>query len=71
LDMRPAQGPPGGGVVVATRVDNSDFLRITRDLRRVHSHIAALAYPVLERAVESEGRDAGAAPAPATRALSE
>ena len=41
------------------------------DLRRVHSHIAALAYPVLERAADSEGRDAGPAPAPATGALSE
>ncbi|MBV8055513.1 MAG: hypothetical protein JO071_09775 [Deltaproteobacteria bacterium] len=26
------------------------YLRILRDLRRVHSHIAALAYPILERA---------------------
>src|SRR5438270_7486788 len=36
-----------------TRVDNGDFLRIIRDLRRVHSHIATLSYPVLERAGES------------------
>ncbi len=34
--------------------DNGDFLRIIRDLRRVHSHIAALAYPVLERALEKD-----------------
>jgi phosphate:Na+ symporter len=33
--------------------DNGDFLRVVRDLRRVHSHIAALAYPVLERASET------------------
>jgi hypothetical protein len=35
---------------VTTRLDNGDFLRIIRDLRRVHSHIAALTYPVLEPA---------------------
>ena len=46
---------------VTTRVDNSDFLRIIRDLRRVHSHIAALAYPVLERAVERSDYDAAPA----------
>jgi phosphate:Na+ symporter len=56
---------------ITTTIDNGDFLRIVRDLRRVHSHIAALAYPVLERAAESEGRDAGAAPAAATKALSD
>jgi phosphate:Na+ symporter len=38
--------------------DNSDFLRIVRDLRRVHSHIAALAYPVLERAAEQDTGEA-------------
>jgi phosphate:Na+ symporter len=42
---------------VAGGVDNGDFLRIVRDLRRVHSHIAALAYPVLERATESDADD--------------
>jgi phosphate:Na+ symporter len=26
------------------------YLRILRDLKRIHSHLAALAYPVLERA---------------------
>ena len=46
---------------VTTRVDNSDFLRIIRDLRRVHSHIATLAYPVLERAVERSDYDAAPA----------
>jgi len=46
---------------VTTRVDNSHFLRIIRDLRRVHSHIAALAYPVLERAVERSDYDAAPA----------
>jgi phosphate:Na+ symporter len=38
--------------------DGSDFLRIVRDLRRVHSHIAALAYPVLDRASEADAGDA-------------
>jgi phosphate:Na+ symporter len=70
LDMRPAHRGPSGADAVATGVDNSDFLRIVRDLRRVHSHIAALAYPVLERAAESEGRDADPAPTAAPRALS-
>jgi phosphate:Na+ symporter len=70
LDMRPAHRGPSGADAVATGVDNSDFLRIVRDLRRVHSHIAALAYPVLERAAESEGRDADPAPTAAPGALS-
>ena len=26
------------------------YLRVLRDLRRIHSHIAALAYPILDRA---------------------
>jgi phosphate:Na+ symporter len=70
LNIRSLQAAASGPETVTTRVDNGDLLRIVRDLRRVHSHIAALAYPVLERAAENEGRDAGAAPA-ATRALSE
>jgi hypothetical protein len=52
--------------VVTTTIDNGDFLRIVRDLRRVHSHIAALAYPVLERAAESKGSVASLAPTAAT-----
>ena len=71
LNMRSRPGVASGPEAVATGVDDGDFLRIVRDLRRVHSHIAALAYPVLERAAESEGHDAGPAPAIATRALSE
>jgi phosphate:Na+ symporter len=71
LNIRSQQGGVSGSDSVTTTIDNGDFLRIVRDLRRVHSHIAALAYPVLERAAESEGRDAGAAPQAATRALSE
>ena len=51
------QGATAGVNEVITPVDNSDFLRIIRDLRRVHSHIAALAYPVLERAAESDEYD--------------
>jgi phosphate:Na+ symporter len=46
-------------------VSVNDFLRIIRDLRRVHSHIAALSYPVLERAGESGDRGAEEAPAAA------
>ena len=71
LNIRLPQSGVSGSDVVSTRTDNGDFLRIIRDLRHVHSHIAALAYPVLERAAESEGRDAGAAPAAATKALSD
>jgi phosphate:Na+ symporter len=70
-NIRSLQGRASGSNALTSRIDNGDFLRIVRDLRRVHSHIAALAYPVLERAAESEGRDAGAAPEAANRALSE
>jgi phosphate:Na+ symporter len=70
-NVRSLQGSASGSDALTSRIDNGDFLRIVRDLQRVHSHIAALAYPVLERAAESEGRDAGAAPEPANRALSE
>jgi hypothetical protein len=30
--------------------EGGQFLRIVRDLRRVHSHIATLAYPILDKA---------------------
>jgi phosphate:Na+ symporter len=50
-----AANGPGGA-------ENGDFLRVVRDLRRVHSHIAALAYPVLEFAAEKD--DDGAEPSP-------
>jgi phosphate:Na+ symporter len=53
--MDAAGGSAGGA-------DNGDFLRIVRDLRRVHSHIAALAYPVLERASGRDDDDAEPAP---------
>jgi phosphate:Na+ symporter len=59
-NIRSLQGTAEG--VLAAGVDSGIFLRIVRDLRRVHSHIAALAYPVLERAVG--GADRSAAPAP-------
>ena len=42
------------------------YLRILRDLKRIHSHLAALAYPVLEHAGLLQDRlirDAVAAPA--------
>jgi phosphate:Na+ symporter len=71
LNIRSLQGGMSGSDAVTMTIDNGDFLRIVRDLRRVHSHIAALAYPVLERAAESEGGDADPAPEAATRALSE
>jgi len=66
LNIRSLQVGASGPQAVATRVDNGDFLRIVRDLRRVHSHIAALAYPVLERAAETGDRDADLAPVAAT-----
>jgi phosphate:Na+ symporter len=66
LNIRSLQGGASGSDVVTTTIDNGDFLRIVRDLRRVHSHIAALAYPVLERAAESEGSVASLAPTAAT-----
>ncbi len=65
LSLRTMQGSAAGQNGVTTRVDNSDFLRIIRDLRRVHSHIAALSYPVLERAGESSDRDTEGTPAAA------
>ena len=58
LNIHSPQTAASGSDAVATRVDAGDFLRIVRDLRRVHSHIAALAYPVLERAAENDDRDA-------------
>jgi phosphate:Na+ symporter len=68
LSMRSAPGMPAGSDAVAIRIDNTDFLRITRDLRRVHSHIAALAYPVLERAAEKDDRDSQPSDMAATEA---
>src|SRR6202048_4537327 len=65
LNLRTLQGAADGTSAVTTRVDTSDFLRIVRDLRRVHSHIAALSYPVLERAGDSSDRDTEEAPAAA------
>ena len=65
LSLRTLQAGTDRTSAVTTRVDNSDFLRIIRDLRRVHSHIAALSYPVLERAGESGNRDTEEAPAAA------
>jgi len=56
---------------LAAGVDSAIFLRIVRDLRRVHSHIAALAYPVLERASGGGDRGAGPPPIGATRLVAE
>jgi phosphate:Na+ symporter len=57
LSLRTLQTGADGTSAVTSRIDNSDFLRIIRDLRRVHSHIAALSYSILERAGESGDRD--------------
>jgi len=65
LSLRTLQAGADRTSVVTTRVDNSDFLRIVRDLRRVHSHIAALSYPILEHAGESNNRDIEETPAAA------
>ena len=56
---------------LAAGVDSAIFLRIVRDLRRVHSHIAALAYPVLERATGGGDRSVGPPPISATRLVAE
>jgi hypothetical protein len=64
--MRSLQLAPSGPSAVAVAVDAGDFLRIIRDLRRVHSHIAALAYPVLERAAETGDHDIELRPVAAT-----
>src|SRR5260370_9840891 len=63
LNIRSLQGGVSRSDAVTATVDTGDFLRIVRDLRRVHSHIAALAYPVLERAAEYNNRDTEAAAA--------
>jgi phosphate:Na+ symporter len=62
IDIRAFQDAATGRDTIPTAgVDRGIFLRIVRDLRCVHSHIAALGYPVLERATEAGGRDAGPA----------
>ena len=62
LNFRSLQsGARGADLVLATGVDSGILLRMVRDLRRVHSHIAALAYPVIERA--AGGADRGDRPA--------
>jgi phosphate:Na+ symporter len=58
-------------MALAAGVDSGIFLRMVRDLRRVHSHIAALAYPVLERATGGGDRSAGPPPIGATRLVAE
>jgi phosphate:Na+ symporter len=60
LNIRSLQGGVSRSDAVTATVDTGDFLRIVRDLRRVHSHIAALAYPVLERVAQNNDRDTGA-----------
>jgi phosphate:Na+ symporter len=42
------RGAPSDGVAVAD--ESGTLLRIVRDLRRIHSHLASFAYPVVHRA---------------------
>jgi phosphate:Na+ symporter len=71
-NVRSLQGAArGADAALAAGVDSGIFLRIVRDLRRVHSHIAALAYPVLERAAGGADRSAGPAPVGDTRLVAE
>jgi phosphate:Na+ symporter len=59
-NVRSLQGAAkGADAFLAAGIDSGIFLRMVRDLRRVHSHIAALAYPVLERAAARVDRSAG------------
>jgi phosphate:Na+ symporter len=67
LRGRSPQAAPDVAGGIAGGADSGDFLRIVRDLRRVHSHIAALAYPVLERASARDGDEGEPVP---SRALS-
>jgi phosphate:Na+ symporter len=62
LGGRSPPAAPDAAGDVAGGADSGDFLRMVRDLRRVHSHIAALAYPVLERASERDGDEGEPAP---------
>jgi phosphate:Na+ symporter len=60
-----ADGGSTGDVTATLAEEGGLFLRVVRDLRRIHSHIAALAYPALDRRRRGEGRaleagDAGA-----------
>jgi len=72
MNIRSLQGAAkGADTVVAAGVDSGNFLRIVRDLRRVHSHIAALAYPVLERAAGDADRSRLPTPVAAQRPLAE
>lgn len=52
-----ARADAGEGVARVAE-DGGQFLRIVRDLRRVHSHIAALAYPILNGAGTADGTPA-------------
>ncbi|MBV8133763.1 MAG: Na/Pi cotransporter family protein [Alphaproteobacteria bacterium] len=70
-NVRSLQGAAKGADAVLAAVESGIFLRIVRDLRRVHSHIAALAYPVLERAAESVDRRARPASVAAARLAAE
>jgi len=72
INVRSLQGAArGADAALAAGVDSGIFLRIVRDLRRVHSHIAALAYPVLERAAEGVDRRVRPAPAAPTTLAAE
>ncbi|MDE2251524.1 MAG: Na/Pi cotransporter family protein [Gammaproteobacteria bacterium] len=57
----PGQGAGVESVELAAE-ESGLLLRIVRDLRRVHSHLASFAYPVLQRAQPRSRRRAGAEP---------
>jgi phosphate:Na+ symporter len=62
-------GRNGNGDSLGLAAEESGLLlRIVRDLRRVHSHLASFAYPVLRRTALSvaETEAAESAPAPGT-----
>jgi phosphate:Na+ symporter len=59
-------GRNGNGDSLGLAAEESGLLlRIVRDLRRVHSHLASFAYPVLRRPAQSTGESEVAESAPA------
>ena len=51
-----------GATIELAAKESGLLLRIMRDLRRVHSHLASFAYPVLQRAASGKDRRVGAQP---------
>jgi phosphate:Na+ symporter len=56
LRQAAAGGRAPGSEGAAAASDDSGVLRVARDLRRIHSHLASFAYPVARR---PKGRSAG------------